>query len=360
MEQRNHWENAVLIRRIPWVRHGMSCPLRKNSSQSWGNSPLHAVRHSSRAPFQVKHGKKGTGCATSSHVSGASSSLTSASHPWQNRPAVAIVSVPESGFALRTTYHGRSWIFQLTRIARHPALTWAALPRGGSSSLASDPMILNAHHYRDRVEAGQVLARQLAHYASRVDTLVLAVPRGGVPVAVEVAGYLNAPLDSFVIHELVSPGASSETIGVVAAGGVPVFDDAVIHRAGLSPHDVADLTFEGNAELDRRQRFYRGSRPPPQITGRVVILVSDGIATALALHAAVIALHRQLPAWLVVAAPVGSAEACAELAQEVHEVVCPVRPEPFHSIGLSYDHFPPGDDDDVRATLRRSTGLPRA
>lgn len=221
-------------------------------------------------------------------------------------------------------------------------------------------MILNVHQYHDRVEAGQVLARQLAHYASRVDTLVLAIPRDGVPIAMEVASYLNAPMDAFLVQRLTAPGHDEVTLGAVAAGGVNVYDEGAIRRSGVGPEEVAALTARETAELERRQQHYRGRRPPPAIAGRVVILVNDGITTSLSLHAAVIALHRQQPAWLVVAAPVGSNEACEELAQEVHEVVCPLRPEPLQSIGLWYDHFAPSNDDEVRAALRRTSGLPRA
>jgi putative phosphoribosyl transferase len=219
-------------------------------------------------------------------------------------------------------------------------------------------MILTVHQYRDRIEAGQILARQLAHYASRVDTLVLALPPEGVPIAVEVASYLNAPLDAFVVRKLVLPNDPEHPIGALAPGGARVFDDEAIQNSGLAPPEFADLVARETAELERRQQLYRGDRPPPQIAGRVVIVVDDGLATGYAMHAAIIALHRQQPAWLVVAAPVGSVEACNELAQEAHEVVCPLRPDPLRSIGLWYDHFSPTDDDEVRTTLRRSSGLP--
>ena len=220
-------------------------------------------------------------------------------------------------------------------------------------------MILHAHQYHDRVEAGQTLARQLAHYASRVDTLVLALPRGGVPVAVEVADYLNAPLDAMLVRKLALPDAPELALGAIAAGGVSVYDDAAIERFGVTPEQLAEITARETAELERRQVLYRGHRRPPHIAGRVVILVDDGLATGLSMHAAVIALHREQPAWLVVAAPVGSNEACDELSHEVHEVVCPFRPEPFQAVGLWYDHFAPPDDDQVRIALGRGTGLPR-
>ena len=221
-------------------------------------------------------------------------------------------------------------------------------------------MILDTHRYHDRVEGGQVLARQLAHYASRVDTLVLAIPRGGVPVAMEVAAYLNAPLDAFVVRKLVLPHSPDPALGAIAPGGVSVYDEAAIQQAGLTPQQIAEITAQETAELNRRQLLYRGRRPPPQIGGRVVILVDEGLTAGLDMHAAVIALHRQQPAWLVVAAPVGSVEACEELAQEVHEVVCPFRPTPFQSVGLWYDHFLPADEQEVCSALRRTAGLPRA
>ena len=220
-------------------------------------------------------------------------------------------------------------------------------------------MILAVHQYRDRIEAGQVLARQLAHYASRVDTLVLALPRGGVPIAAEVAAYLNAPLDVFLVRKLGLPGQPELAMGAIASGGVRVLDDETIEQHGVTPGQVAAVTARETAELERQQRLYRGNRPPPPITGRVVIVVDDGLATGYSMHAAVVAIHREQPAWLVVATPVGSIEACNDLAQEVHEVVCPLRPDPLQAVGLWYDHFSPTDDDEVRATLRKVAGLQR-
>jgi putative phosphoribosyl transferase len=221
-------------------------------------------------------------------------------------------------------------------------------------------MILHAHQYHDRVEAGQVLARQLAHYASRVDTLVLAVPHGGVPIALEVAAYLNAPMDAFVVRKLALPDYPDTPLGAVASGGVSVYDEGAIERIGVTREKIAALTAHETAEMERCQRLYREHRPFPQLTGRVVILVNDGLTTGLSMHAAVIAVYHHEPAWLVVAAPVGSVEACEELAQEVHELVCPFRPDPFCSVEQWYDHSSADDDDAVRAALRRTAGLPRA
>jgi putative phosphoribosyl transferase len=215
-------------------------------------------------------------------------------------------------------------------------------------------------HYRDRTEAGQVLARQLAPYASRVDTVVLGLARGGVTVAAEVAGYLRAPLDAFIVQNIESPDHAGMVLGAITSGGTSVLDHDAIYRSGLSPTELREITVREARELNRRETLYRAHRPPPQIAGHVVVIVDDGLAAGFAMHAAIIALLRQQPAWLVAAAPVGSPEVCDELAQEVHEVVCPVRPDSLESVGLWYDHFAPTNDEDVRDCLRRATTLPAA
>jgi putative phosphoribosyl transferase len=220
-------------------------------------------------------------------------------------------------------------------------------------------MIVTLQQYRDRIEGGQVLARHLAHYASRVDAVVLALPRGGVPVALEVANYLSAPLDAIIARKLARPENRDEAIGAIASGGVRMLDDEAIAHSGMTAQQVDELIQAETAELERRERLYRGNRPALHLAGRVVIVVDDGLATGSSMHAAVIALHRQQPAWLVVAAPVGSVEACEELAQEVHEVVCPLRPDHFEAVGLWYEHFSPVDDDEVREGLHRGRGFRR-
>lgn len=221
-------------------------------------------------------------------------------------------------------------------------------------------MIFTAHQYRNRVDAGHVLAGQLASYASRVDTLVLGLPRGGMTVAAEVAAYLRAPLDAFLVRKIEAPEHAGVSLGSVTSGGLSVLDHEAIYNAGISSEDVRQLMAGESRELKQREEFYRDNRVPQKIAGRLVIIVDEGIATGFAMHAAIIALLRQQPAWLVVAAPVGSAEACNDLAQEVHEVVCPLRPEPLESVGLWYDHFSPVDDEEVRACLHRATALPAA
>lgn len=221
-------------------------------------------------------------------------------------------------------------------------------------------MILSTYQYRDRCEAGQILARQLAAYASRVDTLVLGLAREGVAVAAEVATYLRAPLDAFIVQTIASPDHEDLALGAITSGGMSVIDHDAIYRAGISGPEVRDLVARGSRDLKQREEFYREHRPPPHIEGRVIIIVDDGLASGFAMHAATIAVLRQQPAWIVAAAPVGSAEVCSDLAQEVHEVVCPLRPERLESIGLWYDHFLPTEDSAIRDCLRHATTLPAA
>ena len=221
-------------------------------------------------------------------------------------------------------------------------------------------MIFTAHQYRNRIDAGRLLASQLASYASRVDTLVLGLPRGGVTVAAEVAAYLRAPLDAFIVNKIEAPEHAGVPLGAVTSGGVSVLDHEAIYNAGISTENLRELAAAESRELKQREGFYRENRQPAKIAGRLVIVVDEGIATGFVMHSAVIALLRQQPAWVVVAAPVGSAEACNDLSQEVHEVVCPLRPETLESVGLWYDHFSPVDDKEVRACLHRATALPAA
>lgn len=220
-------------------------------------------------------------------------------------------------------------------------------------------MLQTLHQYRDRVEAGQMLAQQLLRYTHRLDTLVLGLAPGGVPVALQVATELNAPLDVFSVRKLAVPGNPELAMGAIASGGGRVIDELVLREAGVTAAELEAVTARESDELERRERLYRGNRPPPAIAGRVVIVVDEGLATGYSMHAAIIALHQLQPAWLVVASPVGSPEACNDLADEVHDLVCPVRPDPFHSVGLWYDQFAPTTDDDVRVCLHRARSLPR-
>ena len=205
--------------------------------------------------------------------------------------------------------------------------------------------------FRDRREAGQVLADRLTAYAGRPDVLVLALPRGGVPVAYEVARALGAPLDVFLVRKLGVPGQEELAMGAVATGGVRVLNEQVVGALGIPPSVIEAVAAWQQQELVRRERLYRGDRPPPDVRGRTVILVDDGLATGSTMRAALAALRRQQPARLVVAVPTAAPETCDELRAEADDVVCATTPEPFDSVGLWYEDFSQTTDDEVRELL---------
>src|SRR5262245_22213541 len=188
--------------------------------------------------------------------------------------------------------------------------------------------------FRDRHEAGRFLATKLTAYANRPDVLVLALPRGGVPVAYEVARALGAPLDVFLVRKLGIPGYEELAMGAVATGGVRVLNDEVVSGLHIPDYMIASVTAQERQERTRRERLYRGDRTPPDVHGRTVILVDDGLATGATMHAAIKALQQQQPARIVVAVPTASPETCEELKAEVDEVICAVTPEPFYAVGL--------------------------
>jgi predicted phosphoribosyltransferase len=205
--------------------------------------------------------------------------------------------------------------------------------------------------FRDRADAGRQLARALSAYAGRSDVLVLALPRGGVPVAYEVAQALGAPLDVFVVRKLGVPGHEELAMGAIASGGVRVINDDVVQALAIPDHTVNRIAAQEQQELARREQAYRGTRPAPQVQGRVVILVDDGLATGATMRAAVAAVQQQVPARVVVGAPVAAPEVCAEFARLVDDVVCIATPEPFHGVGIWYDSFSQTTDDQVRRLL---------
>jgi predicted phosphoribosyltransferase len=208
--------------------------------------------------------------------------------------------------------------------------------------------------FQDRADAGRQLAAKLSRYAGRSDVLVLALPRGGVPVAYEVAQALHAPLDVFLVRKLGLPGHEELAMGAIATGGVRVLNDEVV-RALRVPEEVIDqVTAEEQRELERREREYRSDRPPPDVRGRIVILVDDGLATGSTMRAAVAALRQQGPARIVVAVPIGAPETCAKLRDEADEAVCARTPEPFYAVGLWYEDFSQTSDDEVRELLDRA------
>ena len=214
--------------------------------------------------------------------------------------------------------------------------------------------------FRDRREAGRRLAAQLAAYAHRPDVIVLALPRGGVPVGYEVARALDAPLDVFLVRKLGVPGQEELAMGAVATGGMRVLNEQVVQGLRIPDYVIAAVAAKEEHELRRRERLYRGDRPPPDVRGRTVILVDDGLATGATMLAAAEALRRQQPARIVVAVPTGSPDTCDALRDHVDEVVCAVTPEPFHSVGLWYQDFSQTTDDEVRALLADAAGANRA
>ena len=208
--------------------------------------------------------------------------------------------------------------------------------------------------FRDRREAGRLLAAKLAGYANRQDVLVLALPRGGVPVAYEAARALNAPLDVFLVRKLGVPGHEELAMGAVAAGGVRVLNEDVVRSLGIPEYVIEEIAKQEQRELARRERLYRDDRPPPDIRGRIVILVDDGLATGATMHAAIEALRQQQPGRIVVAVPTASPQTCEELRAEVDDVICAITPEPFYAVGLWYQDFSQTTDEEVRDLLARS------
>jgi putative phosphoribosyl transferase len=209
--------------------------------------------------------------------------------------------------------------------------------------------------FEDRTEAGQLLAERLKGYANRADVLVLALPRGGVPVAFEVARALNAPLDVFVVRKLGVPWQPELAMGAIATGNVRVLNDDVVHAYRISDDEINSVAAEEQQELERRERVYRGEKTAPNIAGRTVILVDDGIATGTTMRAAIAALKKQKPARVVVAVAVAARLTYDELKAEVDEVVCVMTPEALFAISQWYERFPQTTDEEVKTLLERAT-----
>jgi predicted phosphoribosyltransferase len=212
--------------------------------------------------------------------------------------------------------------------------------------------------FADRREAGRVLAGDLSTYAGRPDVVVLGLPRGGIPVAYEVAQALGAPLDVFVVRKLGAPGQEELAMGAIASGGVVVLNDEVVEAFQVSRELLEEAIERERAELERRERLYRGDRPLWDVAGRTVILVDDGLATGSTMRAAVAALRRMKPAGIVVAVPTASPSICEEFVEIADACVSSITPEPFRAVGLWYDNFEQVSDETVCVLLARSAGRP--
>jgi len=216
---------------------------------------------------------------------------------------------------------------------------------------------LRRQRFPDRVTAGRALAAQLGAYAGAQETIVLALPRGGVPVACEVARALGAPLDLALVRKLGVPGQRELAMGAIAEGGVRVLNPEVIRAFQIPPEVIDQVAAEESRELARRAQAYRGVRPPPDLRGRTVILVDDGLATGTTMRAAITAARAQGAARVVVAAPVAAPETVADLRPTVDALVTLATPDPFGAIGLWYEDFSQLSDDQVRALLISPGGL---
>jgi putative phosphoribosyl transferase len=205
--------------------------------------------------------------------------------------------------------------------------------------------------FRDRREAGRVLASKLDHYRGKPDLLVLALPRGGVPVGFEIARGLGAPLDVFVVRKIGVPGHEELAMGALATGDVRVVNEEVVRQFEISVSALAAAAAQAQRELSRREHLYRRDRRAPEVSGRTVILVDDGLATGSTMRAAVRALKDQEPARLVIAVPTAAPSTCAEFEAEVDEVVCAITPDPMYSVGAWYEDFSQTSDDEVRELL---------
>jgi len=208
--------------------------------------------------------------------------------------------------------------------------------------------------FPNRAEAGRLLGLKLSKYAGRDDVIVLGLPRGGVPVAYEVARALRAPLDVFIVRKLGVPGFEELAAGAIASGGVRVLNEDVLRALPNADEIIESVTARETAELERREKSYRDGRPAPELRDRVVILVDDGLATGATMRAAVAALRQGGVAKIVVAAPVGAPDTCREFEHEVDEIVCAIAPEYFQAVGQYYEDFSQTSDEEVRELLARA------
>lgn len=208
--------------------------------------------------------------------------------------------------------------------------------------------------FKDRRDAGRKLAQKLSAYAVKPDIVVLALPRGGVPVAYEVALALSAPLDVFIVRKLGLPGREELAMGAVASGGVRVLNGDIVRMLSIPEEVINIVTKRELRELQRREELYRGNRPTPEVSERTILLIDDGLATGASMRAAIAGLRAQDPARIVVAVPAAAPEACEAFRTEVDEIVCAITPEPFYGVGRWYEDFSQVTDEEVRMLLEEA------
>jgi putative phosphoribosyl transferase len=213
---------------------------------------------------------------------------------------------------------------------------------------------MEKEQFRDRTEAGQLLASKLTAYIDHPDVLVLALPRGGVPVAFEVARALHAPLDVLVVRKLGVPGYEELAMGAIASGGIRVLNDDVVRMLGISEAAINKEAAQEQHEVERRECLYRGDRPASEVHGRTIILVDDGIATGATMRAGVAAVRQRQPARIIIAVPVAASATCEEFGAQVDELVSVIRPEEFYAVGSWYEHFTQTTDEEVRNLLEHA------
>ncbi|MCK9275166.1 MAG: phosphoribosyltransferase [Syntrophales bacterium] len=213
--------------------------------------------------------------------------------------------------------------------------------------------------FRDRKDAGRRLAAELFEYKNKKNVLVLALPRGGVPVGYEIARYLSAPLDVFLVRKLGVPGQEELAMGAVASGGIRVLNEDIIRALGIHTYQIDEIAAKEQTELERREQQYRGNKPDLEIKGRTVILVDDGLATGASMRAAVKALKLSMPSEIIVAVPTASPDTCEEFKSEVDKIICAETPSPFRAVGARYVDFSQTTDEEVRRLLKSAEEIGR-